>query len=158
MNLLFVCTHNACRSILAEAITRATAGDRIRVASAGSHPAGRIHPLTVQYLAASGLPADGLHSKGFGDLGDFRPDVVVTACDSAAKESCPVWLAYDAITVHWGLPDPSHLDGSPADREAAFQAVSHTLEARIRALLDGPFETMDSHALKRLLDSLGQLD
>lgn len=155
MNLLFVCTHNACRSILAETITRSLAGGRIGVASAGSQPAGVIHPLTVEFLQSRGYPTDSLRSKGFDDLGDFKPDVVITVCDSAANESCPVWLRNDAISVHWGLPDPSHLAGTAAERSAAFMSVAEVLKSRMAALLREPFETMDSSALMRLLNSLG---
>jgi arsenate reductase len=158
MNLLFVCTHNACRSILAETIGRALARDRIRVASAGSQPAGRIHPLTIEFLESGGYPTDALSSKSFDDLADFVPDVVITVCDSAANESCPVWLGNDAISAHWGLPDPSHMDGTAEERMAAFASVAGILKTRIAALLNEPFETMDRTALERLLNSLGNID
>ena len=154
MKLLFICTHNACRSILAEAITRKIAGDRIEVASAGSAPAGRIHPLTERFLKARGYPTEDLHSKGFDELGAFRPDVVITVCDSAARESCPVWLSRDVATAHWGLPDPSHLAGSDADRERAFDDVAQKLTARIQALLEQPFEGMDNAQLGSVLEAL----
>lgn len=156
MNLLFVCTHNACRSILAEVITRELAGDRIQTASAGSQPAGRIHPLTVEFLQSTGYQTAGLRSKGFDDLDGFDPDVVITVCDSAAGEGCPVWLSRDALVVHWGLPDPSHLDGTDAERTAAFETVAGILRTRIGALLNEPFESLDSAALNRVLQSLGQ--
>lgn len=157
MNLLFVCTHNACRSILAETITRRLAGMRINVASAGSAPSGRIHPLTVRHLKSGAYPVEGLRSKGFDDLGEFNPDAVITVCDSAANESCPVWLGENAVIAHWGLTDPSHLDGTADEREAAFQLVTDTLTTRIESLLSQPFESMDQAALKRLLDTLGKL-
>lgn len=157
MNLLFVCTHNACRSILAESITRKIAGKRIQVASAGSQPAGRIHPLTLEYLTSVERPVDGLQSKGFDDLGEFKPDVVITVCDSAANVSCPVWLSDSAITAHWGLPDPSHMDGTDAERQAAFQSVSRAIESRMEALLSQPFESMDKAELSDFLDTLGRL-
>lgn len=156
MNLLFVCTHNACRSILAETITRTLAGDRINVASAGSQPAGRIHPLTIEYLRSIGYRIEELQSKGFDDLGEFNPDVVITVCDSAAKESCPVFLRDNAITAHWGLPDPSHSDGTDPERIAAFQWAADTLKTRIEGLLNQPFESLDKAALKSLLDALGK--
>lgn len=154
MKFLFICTHNACRSILAEAITRRLAGGRIEVASAGSQPAGRIHPSTLAYLQATDFPTGDLRSKGFDDLTGFRPDVVITVCDSAASESCPVWLTDDAITVHWGLPDPSHMQGTDAERMAAFGSVAGTIDARVSALLAEPFETMDRPALEQLLTAL----
>jgi arsenate reductase len=157
MNLLFVCTHNACRSVLAECITRKLAGDRITVASAGSEPAGRIHPLTLEYLRSIGQSVDGLQSKGFDDLGEFRPDVVITVCDRAANETCPVWISENAIMAHWGLADPSHLDGTDAERQAAFESVTGTLRDRIEGLLSAPFETMDKLRLAELLNKLGRL-
>lgn len=156
MNLLYVCTHNACRSILAEVITRTLAGDRIGVASAGSDSAGRIHPLTIEFLESIGQPVTGLRSKGFDDLGEFRPDIVITVCDSAANEVCPVWLTSDAITAHWGLPDPSHLHGTDAERMAAFRSVADTLEARVKGLLSQPFELMSEAEIRNLLNKLGQ--
>ena len=157
MNLLFVCTHNACRSVLAECITRKLASDRIAVASAGSEPAGRIHPLTLEYLRSIGQSVDGLRSKGFDDLGEFKPDVVITVCDRAANEACPVWISENAITPHWGLADPSHLEGTDAERQAAFESVTRTLTDRITGLLSEPFETMDILQLRELLDRLGRL-
>lgn len=157
MKLLFVCTHNACRSILAESITRNLASDRIDVASAGSDPAGRIHPLTIEYLKSIRLPVDRLRSKGFDDLGGFTPDVVITVCDTAASETCPVWLINDAITAHWGLPDPSHMEGSDADRLAAFQSVARILENRINRLLSQPFESTSDSELSNLLNGLGRI-
>ena len=156
MNLLYVCTHNACRSILAEVVTRKLAGDRIAVASAGSDPAGRIHPLTIEFLESIGQPVAELRSKGFDDLGEFKPDVVITVCDSAANEVCPVWLTSEAITAHWGLPDPSHMNGTDAERIAAFRSVADTLAGRVEGLLSRPFESMDEAELKRLLHTLGQ--
>jgi arsenate reductase len=131
------------------------AGSRIRAVSAGSQPAGRVHPLTIEYLKSAGFSTEELASKGFDDLGDFKPDVVITVCDRAANESCPAWLSNDAIRVHWGLPDPSHMEGSDAERTAAFESVAETLRARIAALLNEPLETMDSAALTGLLKSLG---
>ena len=154
MKLLFICTHNACRSILAEAITRKIAGDRIEVASAGSEPAGRVHPLTQRFLEAREYPAENLHSKGFDELGEFRPDVVITVCDSAAQESCPVWLSRDVVTAHWGMPDPSHVEGSDADRDRAFDNVARRLTVRVQALLEQPFEDMDDAQLGRVLEAL----
>ena len=158
MKLLFICTHNACRSILAEAITRRLAGERIEVASAGSEPAGRVHPLTERFLKRHGYPTKNLHSKGFDDLGEFCPDVVITVCDSAAQESCPVWLSRDVVTAHWGLPDPSHLAGSDADRDRAFEKVAAMLNDRIEGLLAQPFERMNEARLGELFRSLHQAD
>lgn len=155
MKLLFLCTHNACRSILAEVITRGLAANRIEVASAGSQPAGRIHPLTLQQLEKRHLSTRGLTSKSWDDLGTFKPDVVITVCDSAANEACPLWLD-DAIKVHWGLPDPSHQETS-ALTDTMFTLVIERLERRIQAILTLPFEKMSSDTIKIALNRLGEL-
>lgn len=154
MKLLFVCTHNACRSVLAEVLARAIAGDRLQVASAGSQPAGRIHPLALEQLAAAGYDTAGLRSKGYDDVRDFAPDVVITVCDDAAGESCPAWLG-TATRTHWGLPDPSRLAGVEAVN--ACQRVMATLRKRFDALLEQPFETLDNGALAALLLQLGKI-
>ena len=153
MRFLFVCTHNACRSVLAEVITRTKGQGRLQTASAGSSPAGRIHPLTLHYLEQAGYETDGLQSQGMDELGDFVPDVVITVCDSAAEEPCPVWLG-NAINVHWGLPDPSHLEGSTQDRDKAFTQVMATISARIDCLLAQPLEQLKPIELTKLLQSL----
>lgn len=149
MKLLFLCTHNACRSILAEAIMRQLAGDRIEVTSAGSAPAGAVHPLTLKYLQESGYVTEGLASKSWDAVSDFSPDIVITVCDQAAGESCPIWFG-DAITAHWGLPDPTRLtDESQAD--ALFAKLISTLEQRIRHLLGRDFERLERHQIQSLL-------
>ena len=155
MRILFVCTHNACRSVLAEVITRTLGQGRLQAASAGSSPAGRIHPLTLQYLEQAGYATVGLQSQGMDELGDYVPDVVITVCDSAAQEPCPLWLG-DAIKVHWGLPDPSHLEGSLSVRDKAFAQVMATIRARIECLLAQPLEQLKPVELTKLLQSLSR--
>ena len=148
--ILFICTHNACRSILAEVVTRTLAGPRLRVASAGSDPAGRVHPLTLQYLEKNKYSSKGLCSKSLDDIEQFKPDIVVTVCDSAARESCPLWLD-NAIKVHWGLVDPTAIEGGRAATERAFDRVVRIVEARVRALLAQAFESQDKKQLEALL-------
>ena len=155
MKLLFVCTHNACRSILAEVITRSLGGDRIQVLSAGSNPSGRIHPLTLQYLRTSGYSTEGLSSKGYDEVESFNPDVVITVCDRAANESCPIWLG-EAVKGHWGLPDPSHLDGSEQECAAVFDSVAATIKTRIEALLAQPFERLNGDEQQALLNAIAE--
>ncbi len=157
MKLLYLCTHNACRSILAEAITRRLSKGRIIVASAGSEPAGQVHPLTMHYLHAADYPTDGLNSKGWAEVKDFKPDVVITVCDQAAGESCPVWFG-NATKVHWGLTDPSQIKGSPADTAAAFASVINTLEVRINQLLSPTLDSLNKGELARLLEQIGESD
>ena len=139
MKLLFICTHNACRSILSEAITRDIATDRIEVASAGSHPADQVHPLTLKYLKANGYSTEGLFSKSIDALRLFKSNVVVTVCDNAAKETCPIWLD-EAVKAHWSLSDPSQQEGTDADKAEAFVKVIATIERRINGLLEYHFE------------------
>lgn len=133
MKILFICTHNRCRSILSEAITNALGGDNIEAFSAGSQPVGEVHPLSLKYLTERGYSIEGLKSQSWNDFADQRPDVVITVCDSAAKETCPVWFG-DCIQVHWGLPDPSKLQGSESEIRDAFFKVMDTIEDRVKAL------------------------
>ena len=132
-NLLFICTHNRCRSVLAEVIANARFDDFYRAYSAGSQPAGQIHPLTLEFLSARGLPTGGLRSQSWDDFADQEFDLVVTVCDSAANESCPLWMS-DAPRAHWGMPDPSRVAGDAAAIESAFYAVMDTLESQLVAL------------------------
>ena len=132
-NLLFICTHNRCRSVLAEVIANARFDDFYRAYSAGSQPTGQIHPLTLEFLSARGLPTEGLRSQSWDDFADQEFDLVVTVCDSAANESCPLWMS-DAPRAHWGMPDPSRVAGDAAAIESAFYAVMDTLESQLVAL------------------------
>ena len=130
MKLLFLCTHNACRSVLAESIARHIGQGLWTVASAGSHPAGEIHPDTLTVLMEKNLPTEGLHSKSWDDVSDFNPDVVITVCDQAAGESCPVWFG-KAVKAHWGLPDPTKQADTILKRRE-FEQVISTLETRLQ--------------------------
>lgn len=134
MKILFICTHNRCRSILSEAITNHLAKGRITAYSAGSQPAGEVHPLSLKYLQQRGISSDGLKSQSWDEFESISPDVVITVCDSAANESCPIWFG-DTVKVHWGLTDPSKLEGTEAELEAAFYAVMDIIEARVGKLL-----------------------
>lgn len=154
MKILFVCTHNRCRSILAEAVSRQLGGALLEVRSAGSQPAGQVHPLSLKYLAQAGYSTDGLRSQSWDAFEDFAPDLVVTVCDSAAGEACPVWFG-KTVKVHWGLKDPSALSGSEEDVKAAFLATIGTLEKRIQSLLDaGP---LAGEALKAKMETLAHV-
>jgi len=155
VRLLFVCTHNACRSILGEVIAGELGAGRLETASAGSNPSGQVHPLTLQYLSDRGFSTARLSSQSFADVQGFDPDAVITVCDRAAQEPCPVWLG-GAVQAHWGLPDPSHLEGTDAERLAAFATVAGVITSRINALLQSPFTTLESHQLATLLHEIAE--
>lgn len=135
MNILYICTHNRCRSILSEAITRQKAHGIINVRSAGSHPSGEVHPLSINYLTQAGYNTDNLTSKSWHELDNFIPDVVITVCDQAAGESCPLWLGR-VPKLHWGLADPSKLVGTDQQIQQAFLATIHEIEQRVDQLIN----------------------
>lgn len=153
MKILFICTHNRCRSIIAEAITNHISGTTIQAASAGSSPVGEVHPLSLKYLAEAGIATQGLHSQSWHDLESFEPDVVVTVCDSAANETCPIWFG-KALKVHWGLADPSKVEGTEEQVKAAFISLMHTLLNRIEFLLAQPLETLSTQQLSDLFTQI----
>ena len=109
MKLLYICTHNRCRSILSEAITNSLAGDLIIARSAGSQPADEVHPLSMKYLRQMGYTVTGLRSESWHNFAQFQPDVVITVCDSAAGEACPAYFG-NSIKIHWGMADPSKIE------------------------------------------------
>lgn len=133
MKVLFICTHNRCRSILFEAITRHRAGDVIEARSGGSQPAGEVHPLTLRHLEQRGYATEGLRSQSWDDFAEFAPDLVITVCDSAAGETCPLYLG-SAPRVHWGLSDPTQLAGDEHQQAAAFEACMAEIERRVAML------------------------
>ena len=130
MKLLFICTHNRCRSILSEAITNQRARGILTAASAGSAPVDAVHPLTLRFLQERGYDIAGLASQSWVDLEAFEPDRVITVCDTAAGEACPLWMS-DVEKVHWGLPDPSRVDGDDETVRAAFMAVIDRIELKV---------------------------
>lgn len=156
--VLFLCTGNSARSVLAEATLRAWAGHRFEVFSAGSQPSGVVNPYALAQLASEGIPTAGLRSKSWDEFaaGDAAPmDLVITVCDAAAAESCPVVLG-DFLLVHWGLPDPAAVDGSDEHKRAAFAQAHRIVKARLLALLALPAVVWeDRAALKNSLDAIG---
>ncbi|HEY0835788.1 MAG TPA: arsenate reductase ArsC [Azospirillum sp.] len=144
LNILVLCTGNSARSIIAEALFNHLGGDRVRAHSAGSCPAGQPHALALATLRAHGVPTDGLRSKSWGEFEGAdapRMDVVVTVCDSAAAEACPVWPGAPA-KVHWGVPDPGGAEGDDQARRAAFEATYAVFRERIEGFLAGAPEAM----------------
>jgi arsenate reductase len=157
MNVLFLCTGNSCRSILAEACFNHLAPAGWRALSAGSQPTGQVHPRALALLAREGIAVQGCHSKSWDNL-PAVPDVVVTVCASAAGETCPAYLG-PVLRAHWGVDDPAHATGTDAQMDAAFLTAYRTLRARIEAFLVLPLEDLktDPARLKAELDRIGTL-
>ncbi len=135
LRILYVCTHNRCRSILSEAVTNQLADGRILARSAGSQPAGQVHPLSLKYLDEAGVATDGLGSQSWDDFEAFDPHLVITVCDSAANEPCPLWIGPET-QVHWGLVDPSAMDGDDALVADAFRGTISEIRRRVNAILE----------------------
>ena len=154
MKVLYICTHNRCRSILSEAITNHVAGDVITAKSAGSQPAGEVHPLSLKYLNEAGIPTEGLQSQSWDEFEAFAPDLVITVCDSAAGESCPVWFG-KSVKVHWGLSDPSKLTGSEEDIARAFNDTITQISARVTDLKTIAEHPFTPESLRASLANLG---
>lgn len=130
MKILFICTHNRCRSILSEAITNFYGKGILEARSAGSQPSGQVHPLSLKYLKARGIPTVGLTSQSWDEYKDYHPDLVITLCDSAAGETCPLWMGSSA-KCHWPLPDPSKVTGTEEEKEIAFLSCIKLIQQRV---------------------------
>ncbi|MBU0562683.1 arsenate reductase ArsC [Stutzerimonas xanthomarina] len=156
MKILFLCTANSCRSILAEALFNHLAPAGMRAFSAGSEPRGEINPLTLEALARAGIAADGLYSKSSDAHQALNPDFVITVCDKAAGEACPVHFG-PATKAHWGLADPSESVGSPEEIKAAFDATLVRLKLRFTAFLALPLAQLDAATLRTELARIGTL-
>jgi protein-tyrosine-phosphatase len=157
-NVLFLCTGNSCRSIMAECALNRLGQGRFRAFSAGSHPTGRIHPLAIDLLRHLNYPTGGLRSKDWSECAEENTpamDFVFTVCDNAAGEVCPVWPG-QPVTAHWGFPDPAAFEGSEAETRAFFADVYGRIERRISIFVGLPFEALNRLALERRLDELGR--
>ena len=157
-DVLFLCTGNSARSILAEAILGRKGAGRFRAHSAGSHPKGAVHPLALALLREHGYETAGLRSKGweeFAKPGAPAVDVVVTVCDAAAGEACPLWPGRP-VTAHWGLPDPAAFAGPEDEQRRIFRRVYLELERRIDRLVGLRLEALDSESLAARLDEIGR--
>jgi arsenate reductase len=158
VRVLFVCTGNSARSILAEALLNHRGRGRFLAYSAGSHPAGRVHPLALASLAARRIPAPGARSKSwaeFGALGAPAFDAVITVCDNAAGEACPIWPGAP-LRAHWGVPDPALVDGSAAVRRQAFEAACDLLDHRVRRFVELAVDGLRPDALRELVEEIGR--
>ncbi len=155
MNILFLCTGNSCRSIIAEATFNALAPAHMRAMSAGSRPTGEVHPKSLTLLKRKGIAAEGYHSKSWHNL-PLTPDIIITVCGNAAGETCPVYLG-NVMRAHWGVTDPAKATGTEAEINASFENAYHILRNRIEAFLALPFSTLDKNALKNALNAIGNI-
>eukprot|EP00934_Nitzschia_sp_Nitz4_P006501 Nitzschia sp. Nitz4//scaffold15_size197535//57056//57532//NITZ4_001569-RA/size197535-processed-gene-0.293-mRNA-1//-1//CDS//3329537688//6491//frame0 len=153
MKILFICTHNRCRSILSEAITNHNSDGKLQAFSAGSHPAGEVHPLSLKYLAERGIPTEGLKSQSWDDFQEIAPEIVVTVCDNAANEVCPLWFG-KTTKVHWGLKDPSKLEGSEEEKREAFFKCIDIIEARVKKILALDLDNLTKEECQEAMNKL----
>jgi arsenate reductase (thioredoxin) len=157
-NVLFLCTGNSARSIMAEAILNYRGAPRFKAYSAGSHPSGKVRPEALQELEAAHLPAGGVRSKSwdeFAQPGAPAMDFVFTVCDNAANEVCPIWPG-QPMTAHWGIADPAAATGSPDEVQHAFREAFVALDRRIGLFLSLPLQSLDRLAIQREIDGIGK--
>lgn len=157
-NVLFLCTRNSARSIMAEAILNRKGRPIFSAFSAGSHPSGLVHPEALKQIELSRAPAEGLCSKSWDEFAKPdapRMDFIFTVCDNAANEMCPVWPG-QPMTAHWGVPDPAAVKGTPEQIERAFRDAFMILDRRIALFLSLPLSTLDQLAIKREIDRIGR--
>lgn len=156
-NVLFLCTGNSARSIMAEVMLNHLGGGRFHAYSAGSHPTGKVNPLAFDVLANAGLSTDGLRSKNWSEFakpGAAQMDFILTVCDNAAGEVCPVWPG-KPITAHWGVADPAAVEGSDEKKRAAFREAAAILRRRIELLVSLPAEKLNRLSARKHLAELG---
>ncbi|UJB21083.1 MULTISPECIES: arsenate reductase ArsC [Lysobacter] len=158
-NVLFLCTGNSARSIMAEAILNVLGKGRFKAYSAGSHPSGQVQPMARQLAEAIGYDASQIRSKSWDEFAaDGAPhmDIVITVCDNAAGEACPIWLGHPAL-AHWGVPDPVAVAGDEEDRRHAYTAAFATLRRRIELLLSLPLQSLDRLAAQAKLGEIARV-
>ena len=157
-NVLFLCTGNSARSIMAEAILKRRGKGVFTAYSAGSHPSGAVRPEALQQIEAAGLSTDGLRSKSWDEFSapDAPPiNFIFTVCDNAANEVCPIWPGHP-MTAHWGIPDPAAVQGTREEKARAFSDAFTVLDRRISLFLSLPLSTLESLAIQKELDSIGE--
>ena len=157
-NILVLCTGNSARSILAEALLNTMGAGRFTAYSAGSHPTGRVNPYATEQVRSLGYPTEGLRSKSWDEFA--RPDApvmdfIVTVCDNAAGEVCPVWPG-KPVTAHWGFPDPAAVEGSDEVKREAFRQTARQIRHRVQLFLSLPLETLDRMAIENRMRAIGK--
>jgi arsenate reductase (thioredoxin) len=156
-NVLFLCTGNSARSIMAEALLNTMGKGRLRGYSAGSHPGGSVNPFAIEQVKATGYPVDKLRSKSWDEFarpGAPAMDFIITVCDNAAGETCPLWPG-QPIAAHWGFTDPAAVQGSDAEKREAFSIVSAQILARITRFVNLPWQALDADAIRREVRAIG---
>lgn len=159
-NVLFLCTGNTARSVLAESILNKDGGGRFRAFSGGSQPKGQVNPFAIKVLESYGYPTDGLRSKSwaeFAEPGAPQMDFIFTVCDSAAGEACPVWPGHP-MTAHWGIEDPAAVEGTDLEKERAFVEAFRFMKNRIAVFTSLPIESIDALSLGTRLREIGGLE
>lgn len=159
-NVLFLCTGNSARSIIAESVLRKSGAGKFNAYSAGSYPKGEVHPLAIEALQGHGYPVEGLRSKSWDEFaaeGAPELDFVFTVCDNAAGEACPVWPG-QPMTAHWGLEDPAAVEGTDADRRVAFGQTLRYMKLRLAAFAALPVESLERLSLTAKLHEIGQME
>ena len=157
-NVLFLCTGNSARSILAESLLNTLGKGEFRAFSAGSFPKGQVHPMAIELLKRMNLPSEGFRSKSwdeFASPGEPRIDFIFTVCDNAAGEVCPIWPG-KPMTAHWGIADPAAAQGSDADKAFAFRKALKELETRIKLFINLPIDSLDRMTLAAKLGDIGR--
>jgi len=156
--ILVLCTGNSARSIMGEALFNTMGGGRFQAFSAGSHPAGRVNPFAIEQVQALGYPVENLRSKSWNEFaaaGAPQLDFVITVCDNAAGEVCPLWPG-QPVTAHWGFPDPAAVEGTDDERRAAFAHTLRQIRNRVQLFLSLPIETLDRLAIENRMKAIGQ--
>jgi arsenate reductase len=157
-NVLFLCTGNSARSILAESLLNHRGEGKFRAFSAGSFPKGQVHPLALDLLKRMNLPAEGFRSKSWDEFaapGAPVLDFIFTVCDNAAGEMCPIWPG-KPTTAHWGIPDPAAVQGTDIEKKTAFNQAFEALDTRIKLFLSLPFASLDRLRIQQEMDAIGQ--
>jgi arsenate reductase len=156
-NILVLCTGNSARSIIGEALFNTMGAGRFKAYSAGSHPTGRVNPFAIEQVQALGYPLEGLRSKSWDEFAQPdspQMDFIVTVCDKAAGEMCPLWPG-QPVTAHWGFPDPAAVEGSDEEKRAAFAQTLRQIRNRVQLFLSLPLETLDRMAIENRMRAIG---
>jgi arsenate reductase len=156
-NVLILCTGNSARSIMAEALFNTVGQGRFKAYSAGSHPTGKVNPFAIEQVKATGYPIDNLRSKNWEEFATPdapQMDFVITVCDNAAGEVCPIWPG-QPISAHWGFEDPAAVEGTDEQKRDAFRKVFHQIRTRIGIFSSLPLKSLDKFAIKREMDTIG---